>query len=114
MSSQLELGTEKSLSQFCGNCDRYVFQTIYKHRIGSENERENQFVELDSNAKYKVMVENTATWSPFKGLLNEALIRSYEEGNLKNAPLKIGLVNVSTVARDRSHFKSQLFFVCHI
>ena len=92
---KLELGTEKSLSQFCGNCDRYVFQSIYKHRIGSENEKQNDFIQWNPNAQYTVLVENTATWSPFKGLLNEALIRSYEAGNLKNAPLKIGIVNVS-------------------
>ena len=83
------------MSQFCGNCDRFVIQSIYKHRIGSENEDKDDFIELDDNAKYTVKVENTAIWTPFKGLLDQVKVRGYEAGNLKNKKIVIGIVNVS-------------------
>ena len=89
------MGTESSSSQFCGNCDRYVFQNIYKHRVGSENEDEDDFVAVEPTAEYKVLVENTAFWSPFKGFLNEQKIRADNDGNLKNAQIVVGIVHVS-------------------
>ena len=91
------MGTESSSSQFCGNCDRYVFQNIYKHRVGAENEDEDDFVAVEPTAEYTVLVENTAFWSPFKGLIisREDKIRTNDDGNLKNAPLVVGIVHVS-------------------
>ncbi|CAG2119356.1 unnamed protein product, partial [Medioppia subpectinata] len=86
---KLELGTEKSMSQFCGNCDRFVIQSLYKHRIGSEKEKEDDFTELEDNPQYKVVVENTGIWTPFKGYLHIATVLGYEEGNLKNRPITV-------------------------
>ena len=93
----MDLGTENSLSQFCGNCDRYVFQSIYKHRIGYEKENDVDFSEPEESTKYTVLVEKTGVWSPFKGLLNENTVRGDPEGNLKNRELSVGVVNVSHI-----------------
>ena len=74
-----------------------MFQSIYKHRIGSENENDADFNELDENAKYTVLVENTGVWSPFKGLLNQNTVRGDPEGNLKYRVVNVGIVDVSHI-----------------
>jgi hypothetical protein len=90
------LGTENTESQFCGNCDRYVVQSFYKHRIGSEKEKEEDFPQLYRNGdpEYKVVVEDTGLWSPFKGLLQISSVIAAVDGNLKNRIVNIGIVNV--------------------
>ncbi|CAG2177368.1 unnamed protein product, partial [Oppiella nova] len=104
---KLELGNERSMSQYCGNCDRFVIQSIYKHRIGSENEDKNAFNEVEDNPEFKVLVENTAIWSPFKGLLDQGKVLGYEEGNLKNRDLVVGIVNQPPLVNIRQPYVNE-------
>ncbi|XP_054158480.1 ionotropic receptor 93a-like, partial [Oppia nitens] len=98
---KLEMGTNKSMSQFCGNCDRYVVQSFYKHRIGSENENKDDLTEIEDNPQYKIIVERTGLWSPFKGMLQEGKVLGYSDGNLKNLEIIIGIVHQPPLVKIR-------------
>lgn len=94
--SQILLGPKDGAELQCGNCDHYRVESLVKHRTNDIVDPRKGIVQVNrDDIQFELVTQSEGIWSPFKGLLLKNDQDS--ETNLKNRPLNIGIVDVSTL-----------------
>lgn len=89
------LASSNFTANSCGNCNHLEINSFHKHRTNDIVDDYNEIVQVNyPNLKYEIFTKNNGNWSPFKGLLLQDDDDS--ETNLKNRPLNIGIIHVSS------------------